>query len=178
MYCAIKRTGLAGDIKTCTQWIMLTKQCGCINEWYLNNVKTHVGNILDMSRLPRKRFSFYMEWVLPCWRHGEQPCNWPVAVIIITCFTAYSFQPRCFKSVITDVFCCKPPAVVIFRIQTYGTQANRSQYDRNENCYPVQNTIENVMDLMVLMGIALVLMITIMLSTGMWWIYWWDVKSY
>ncbi len=32
---------------------------------------------------------------------------------------------------------------------------------------PAQNTIENVMDLMVIMGIVLVLMETIMVSTGM-----------
>ncbi len=35
---------------------------------------------------------------------------------------------------------------------------------------PCPNTIENIMDLMVLMGIVLVLMETIMVSTGMWWI--------
>ncbi len=35
---------------------------------------------------------------------------------------------------------------------------------------PAQNTIENVMDLTVIMGIVLVLMETIMVSTGMWWI--------
>ncbi len=35
---------------------------------------------------------------------------------------------------------------------------------------PAQNTIENVMDLMVIMGIVLVLMETMMVSTGMWWI--------
>ncbi len=35
---------------------------------------------------------------------------------------------------------------------------------------PAQNTRENVMGLMVLMGIVLVLMDTIMVSTGMWWI--------
>ncbi len=34
-------------------------------------------------------------------------------------------------------------------------------------CKNVQNTIENVMDLMVLMGIVLVLMETMMGSTGM-----------
>ncbi len=33
--------------------------------------------------------------------------------------------------------------------------------------YPAQNTKENVMDLMVIMGIVLVLMETIMVSTGM-----------
>ncbi len=33
-----------------------------------------------------------------------------------------------------------------------------------------QNTIENVMGLMVIMGIVLVLMETVMVSTGMWWI--------
>ncbi len=35
---------------------------------------------------------------------------------------------------------------------------------------PSQNTIENVMDLVVIIGIVLVLMETIMVSTGMWWI--------
>ncbi len=35
---------------------------------------------------------------------------------------------------------------------------------------PAQNTIENVIDLMVIMGIVMVLMETIMVSTGMWWI--------
>ncbi len=34
----------------------------------------------------------------------------------------------------------------------------------------LKNTIENVMGLMVIMGIVLVLMETIMVSTGMWWI--------
>ncbi len=32
---------------------------------------------------------------------------------------------------------------------------------------PAQNTIENIMDLMVIMGIVLILMETIMVSTGM-----------
>ncbi len=35
---------------------------------------------------------------------------------------------------------------------------------------PAQNTMENVMDLMVIMGVVLVLMETRMVSTGMWWI--------
>ncbi len=35
---------------------------------------------------------------------------------------------------------------------------------------PAQNSIENVMDLMFIMGIELVLMETIMVSTGVWWI--------
>ncbi len=35
---------------------------------------------------------------------------------------------------------------------------------------PCPNTIENIMDVMVLMGIVLVLMETIMVSTGMLWI--------
>ncbi len=39
--------------------------------------------------------------------------------------------------------------------------AEKKQYN------PGQNTIENVMDLMVIMGIVLVLMETIMVSTGM-----------
>ncbi len=39
---------------------------------------------------------------------------------------------------------------------------------KNKN--PVQNPTENVMDLMVIIGIVLVLMETIMVPTGMWWI--------
>ncbi len=40
------------------------------------------------------------------------------------------------------------------------------------------NTIENVMYLMVLMGIVLVLMETVMCLLACDGLYWWDVKSY
>ncbi len=40
-----------------------------------------------------------------------------------------------------------------------------------KNIYnPAQNTLENVMDLMVIMRVVLVLMETTMVSAGMWWI--------
>ncbi len=41
--------------------------------------------------------------------------------------------------------------------------------EKNNRTLP-QNTVDNVMDLMVLMGIVLVLMETIMVSTGVWWV--------
>ncbi len=43
---------------------------------------------------------------------------------------------------------------------------------------PCPNTIDNVMDLMVIMGIVLVLMETIMCLLVCDVFYWWDVKSY
>ncbi len=51
---------------------------------------------------------------------------------------------------------------MFIRNQTfYNVPAEKKQYN------PGQNTTENVMDLMVIMGIELVLMKNIMVSTGM-----------
>ncbi len=44
---------------------------------------------------------------------------------------------------------------------------NQDSLLKKKQYNPAQNTIENVMDLMVIMGIVLVLMETIMVSTGM-----------
>ncbi len=47
---------------------------------------------------------------------------------------------------------------------------NNEECPAEKTIEPAQNTIENVTDLMVTMGIVLVLMETIIVSTGMWWI--------
>ncbi len=56
---------------------------------------------------------------------------------------------------------------------TFGVKA----LVKKKTIEPCPNTIENVMDLMVIMGIVLVLMETIMCLLVCDVFYWWDVKS-
>ncbi len=55
---------------------------------------------------------------------------------------------------------------------------NNKECPAEKTIEPAQNTIENVTDLMVTMGIVLVLMETIMCLLVCDGFYWWDVKSY